>query len=48
MILERLPGLDGRAATEPGLLCPYQLLEHGEFLTRLQQEGGRMMTLPLA
>lgn len=48
MVLERLTGLDGKPATPPGLLFPYQVLDHGAYLARLEQEGGKLMTLPLA
>ena len=48
MVLERLVGLDGKPATQPGLLFPYQILDHDEYLERLIQEGGRLMELPLA
>jgi hypothetical protein len=48
MLLERLAGLDGKPATQPGLFFPYQVLDHAAYLARLQQEGGQLMTLPLA
>lgn len=45
MILERLLGLDGQPATPPGLYFPYQLLNAGAYLQRLQQEGGELRRL---
>lgn len=48
MVLERLAGLDGKSAQQAGLFFPYQVLDHAEYLGRLAQEGGRLMTLPLA
>lgn len=48
MLLERLTGLDGKPVTQPGLFFPYQVLDHASYLARLEQEGGKLMTLPLA
>lgn len=48
MVLERLAGLDGKPAQQAGLFFPYQVLDHGAYLDRLAQEGGQLMTLPLA
>lgn len=48
MLLERLVGLDGRPAAAAGLFFPFQILDHNEYLARLTQDGGRMMSLPLA
>lgn len=48
MVLERLAGLDGEPATQPGLFFPYQILDHEDYLERLTLEGGRLMELPLA
>lgn len=48
MVLERLTGLDGKPATQAGLFFPYQILDHENYLSRLTQEGGRLVTLPLA
>jgi len=48
MVLERLAGLDGKAPTPAGLFFPYQILDHGDYLDRLTQEGGKLITLPLA
>ncbi|WP_070885533.1 saccharopine dehydrogenase [Pseudomonas argentinensis] len=45
MLIERLLGLDGSAATEPGLYFPYQLLDRSRFLQRLEQEGGELREL---
>jgi hypothetical protein len=47
MVLERLTGLDGKPATPAGLFFPYQVLDHADYLGRLTQEGGQLMTLPL-
>lgn len=47
MVLERLTGLDGTAATPPGLFFPYHVLDHAAYFARLEQEGGRLLTLPL-
>jgi hypothetical protein len=47
MVLERLTGLDGERPTQPGLFFPYQVLDHASYLSRLTQEGGKLMTLPL-
>lgn len=47
MVLERLAGLDGKPATQAGLFFPYQILDHENYLGRLTQEDGRLMTLPL-
>ncbi|GGE85641.1 Rossmann-fold NAD(P)-binding domain-containing protein [Sphingomonas prati] len=48
MLLERLTGLDGKPATRPGLFFPYQVVDHAAYLARLEQEGGRLLTLPFA
>ncbi|WP_315762539.1 NAD(P)-dependent oxidoreductase [Sphingomonas sp. Y38-1Y] len=48
MVLERLAGLDGNPPTPAGLFFPYQIIDHGDYLDRLAQEGGQLMTLPLA
>lgn len=48
MLLERLAGLDGKPATQPGLFFPYQVLDHAAYLARLDQEGGRLLTLSIA
>lgn len=45
MILERLTGLDGKPATPPGLFFPYQILDHAAYFRRLEQDGGKLMTL---
>lgn len=45
MVLERLVGLDGDPTTAPGLYFPYQLLDPATYLTRLEQIGGRVLTL---
>ena len=47
MLLERLTGLDGRTATRAGLYFPYQVLDHAAYLARLEQDGGKLMTLPV-
>jgi hypothetical protein len=48
MVLERITGLDGKPAQRAGLFFPYQVLDQAEYLERLAQEGGQLMTLPLA
>jgi hypothetical protein len=48
MVLERLAGLNGKPATQAGLFFPYQVLDHPDYLGRLTQEGGQLMTLPPA
>jgi hypothetical protein len=48
MLLERLVGLDGKPATPAGLFFPYQVIDHAAYLHRLEQEGGQVMTLPVA
>ena len=45
MILERLVGLDGKAATPAGLYFPYQLLESARYLDRLKTIGATILTL---
>ena len=45
LVLERLLGLDGRPPTPAGLYVPYQLLEPTAYLARLEQAGGRVLTL---
>jgi hypothetical protein len=47
MVLERLIGLDGHAPTPAGLYFPYQLLDPAAYLTRLEQMGGEVLTLPV-
>lgn len=47
MVLERLAGLDGKPATKAGLYFPFQIVDHENYLGRLTQEGGGLMTLPL-
>lgn len=47
MVLERLLGLDGMPCTPPGLYFPYQLLDAGEYLKRLEQDGGELRELPV-
>lgn len=44
MILERLAGLNG-SPTPAGLYFPYQVLDHGAYLSRLVERGGRLMAL---
>ncbi|MEE2951885.1 MAG: NAD(P)-dependent oxidoreductase [Pseudomonadota bacterium] len=46
MVLERLAGLDDKPAKQAGLFFPYQVLDHADYLERLTQEGGQLMTLP--
>jgi hypothetical protein len=48
MLVERLTGLDGEPGTQAGLFFPHQILDHAAYLERLEQEGGKLMTLPLA
>jgi hypothetical protein len=48
MLLERLLGLDGQPAVQAGLYFPYQLLEPSTYLARLQQIGGRVLTLEVS
>ena len=45
MILERLAGLDGNPPTPPGLLFPFQVVDHGTYLSRLRAEGGSIIAL---
>jgi hypothetical protein len=45
MLLERLLGLDGNPAVRPGLYFPYQLLDPAAYFARLEQMGGRLLTL---
>lgn len=45
MILERLTGLDGKAPTPAGLYFPFQVLDHERYLSRLQAEGGSIVSL---
>lgn len=45
MILERLTGLDGQEPTPPGLYFPYQLLDSGTYLHRLEAAGGSLSAL---
>ncbi|WP_288483499.1 NAD(P)-dependent oxidoreductase [uncultured Novosphingobium sp.] len=48
MVLERLAGLDGKPPTSSGLFFPYQVVDHANYLERLAQEGGQLMTLQSA
>jgi hypothetical protein len=48
MVLERLLGLNGERAPPPGLYFPYQLLEPAAYFSRLEQIGGRVLTLEAA
>lgn len=45
MILERLVGLDGSAPTPAGLYFPFQVIDHATYLSRLQAEGGSILSL---
>ena len=45
MILERLAGLDGKTPTPPGLYFPFQVVDHASYLSRLQAEGGSIVSL---
>ena len=45
LVAERLVGLDGGAATPPGLYFPYQLLDPDTYFARLEQAGGSIVTL---
>ena len=45
MILERLVGLDGNAPTPAGLYFPFQVVDHASYLSRLQAEGGSVVSL---
>lgn len=45
MIIERLTGLDGELPTPPGLYFPYQVLNHAEYIRRLEKAGGRLLRL---
>jgi hypothetical protein len=45
MALERLVGLDGKAATPAGLYFPYQLLEPNAYFSRLKRIGGTILKL---
>ncbi len=45
MLLERLLGLNGQPAVPAGLYFPYQLLEPTAYFARLEQIGGRVLTL---
>ncbi|MEZ0581912.1 NAD(P)-dependent oxidoreductase [Erwinia sp. STN24] len=47
LLLERLIGLDGKPPVAPGLYFPYQILEASHYLTRLAEEGGQLLELPL-
>jgi hypothetical protein len=48
MVLERLTGLDGKPPTPPGLYFPHQLLESSAYFARLEQMGGKLLTLDVA
>jgi hypothetical protein len=48
LLLERLLGLDGRPAVQPGLYFPYQLLEPSTYFIRFEQIGGQILTLEAA
>ncbi|MBC6612871.1 NAD(P)-dependent oxidoreductase [Hymenobacter sp. BT507] len=48
LLLERVLGLDGQPAVPAGLYFPYQLLEPTTYLARLQQIGGRVLSLEVA
>lgn len=45
MVLERLVGLDGNPPTLVGLYFPSQLLEPTSYLARLEEIGGKVLTL---
>jgi len=45
MVLERLVGLDGKPAAEPGLYFPYQLLVPATYFRRLEAIGGKVVDL---
>jgi hypothetical protein len=45
MTLERLIGLDGKAAVPAALYFPYPLLEPSVYFSRLETIGGSIMTL---
>ena len=45
MVLERLLGLDGQPVVPAGLYFPYQLLDSSAYFPRLEQIGGRILTL---
>jgi len=45
MILERLAGLDGNTPTPAGLYFPFQVIDHRTYLSRLQAEGGSLVSL---
>ena len=45
MVLERLTGLDGNPPTPAGLYFPYQLLDPTAYFARLEQIGGKILTL---
>ncbi len=45
MTLERLLGLDGKAAPKPGLYFPSQLLNADRYFSRLEGIGGRFIEL---
>lgn len=45
MLLERLLSLDGQPAVPAGLYFPYQLLDSVAYLARLDQMGGKVLTL---
>ncbi|MDZ5699484.1 NAD(P)-dependent oxidoreductase [Chelativorans sp. M5D2P16] len=47
MVLERATGLAGGPAVPAGLYFPYQLLDPDAYFTRLEQIGGRVLTLDL-
>ena len=45
LVLERLVGLDGKPAAQPGLYCPHQLLDHAAYFERFEAMGGRILDL---
>lgn len=45
LLIERLTGLDGEPPTTPGLYSPYQLLDAGRYLSRLEHDGGMVIAL---
>lgn len=48
LLLERLIGLDGKPPVAPGLYFPYQILDADHYLTRLAEEEGQLLPLPLS
>jgi len=47
LLLERLIGMDGKPPVAPGLYFPYQILDAAHYLTRLEEENGQLLQLPL-